>query len=389
MIDTHHFKQADNQLDIEVKPSSITSSHGSIETASTVERSSDIQQSWKTSSSLQVELSRNFMPKPSAVKDENNVKSNQKNKRRKAPPDITEVYTAYEEHIRVIPNRKAHTIRQDLRVILPDLEYDALKVSREHNAKKISHIAGLPEAYIETVETLKHLPLFKYYDDNKLIYPTLHDTMFHLQNIDYCKDKPIFLSMASVGDDLYWQLIENYIYTMVKFRTIQCTLVICVSDKNCMKQCQDSYFPCYNFHSDVIPLPSVMEQIAEVKLYHVPKALDKGVNVFMLDLDVGFLYNPMVMVKAFMATPDVDIFVQEVRLILVHLPAIATIHGNLFDMSSWYQDMIFIMNRTKAGWKTWYTEPLPNIGLFLCRGNKKTSKVFSMAWERYQNVSVS
>jgi hypothetical protein len=49
----------------------------------------------------------------------------------------------------------------------------------------------------------------------------------------------------------------------------------------------------------------------------------------------------MIMVDAFIATPKIDIFVQE--------------------------DMIFIMNRTKAGWKSWFTEPLPNIGLFLCR----------------------
>jgi hypothetical protein len=57
----------------------------------------------------------------------------------------------------------------------------------------------------------------------------------------------------------------------------------------------------------------------------------------MLDLDVGFLADPMLMVKAFMETPRVDIFVQE--------------------------DMIFVMNRSRAGWKTWSTEPLPNIGI--------------------------
>ena len=33
-----------------------------------------------------------------------------------------------------------------------------------------------------------------------------------------------------------------------------------------------------------------------------------------------------------------------------------------------FKDYIFLMNRSRAGWKTWYTDPLPNIGMFLCRG---------------------
>lgn len=48
--------------------------------------------------------------------------------------------------------------------------------------------------------------------------------------------------------------------------------------------------------------------------------------------------------------------------------------------------MIFIMNRTKAGWKSWFTEPLPNIGLFLCRGNNKTVQVFDISWQKYLNM---
>eukprot|EP01035_Chromulina_nebulosa_P021819 gene21819-28237_t len=104
-----------------------------------------------------------------------------------------------------------------------------------------------------------------------------------------------------------------------------------------------------------------MEQIAGVKLYHIPKALSLGVNVFMLDLDVGFLDDPMHMVKVFMATPSVDIFVQE--------------------------DMLFVMNRSRAGWKTWNTEPLPNIGLFLCRGNYRTRRMFDLAWDKYQDMT--
>ena len=82
-----------------------------------------------------------------------------------------------------------------------------------------------------------------------------------------------------------------------------------------------------------------------------------GVDVFMLDLDVGFLANPNFLLKVYRETPIVDIFVQE--------------------------DFIYLMNRTTAGWKTWYTEPLPNIGMFLCRGNNKTAKVFDIALQNY------
>ena len=47
------------------------------------------------------------------------------------------------------------------------------------------------------------------------------------------------------------------------------------------------------------------------------------------------------------------------------------------------------MNRTKAGWGTYFTEPLPNIGLFLCRGNNKTARMFEIAWYKYQLLQMS
>jgi hypothetical protein len=50
------------------------------------------------------------------------------------------------------------------------------------------------------------------------------------------------------------------------------------------------------------------------------------------------------------------------------------------------EDLIFIMNRTKAGWKKWFTEPLANIGLFLARGNENTVKVFDISWQKYINM---
>jgi len=50
------------------------------------------------------------------------------------------------------------------------------------------------------------------------------------------------------------------------------------------------------------------------------------------------------------------------------------------------QDISFIMNRTVVGWKNWWIVPMPNIGLFLCKGNKRTVAMFERAWRAY-NVS--
>lgn len=278
------------------------------------------------------------------VATKNNGKK--KKRRQKEPPDITvEPDYGLEEHIELMPIREGKTgIKRDRRVIFPGFEYKPLR-SRRSKAPP-SNVVGFPREYVSVRAELEKLPLFEYFESLGSKLPTLEDTMYYLYNLDQCGGKPIFLSMASVGDDLYWQLIENFVYTMAKFKTAECSLVICVSDPNCMRLCHESSFPCFDFKSNVYPLPSVMEQIGEVKLFHVPKALAMGVDVFMLDLDVGFLYDPLIMVDAFMATPKVDIFVQE--------------------------DLIFLMNRTTAGWRTWFTQPLPNIGLFLCRGNNKT-----------------
>jgi hypothetical protein len=64
-----------------------------------------------------------------------------------------------------------------------------------------------------------------------------------------------------------------------------------------------------------------------------------GVDVFMLDLDVGFLSDPRGIIKIFNESPDVDIFVQE--------------------------DYIFIMDRKiwlNEHRKHWFTDMMPNIG---------------------------
>jgi hypothetical protein len=42
------------------------------------------------------------------------------------------------------------------------------------------------------------------------------------------------------------------------------------------------------------------------------------------------------------------------------------------------------MNRTLVGWRTWYTRDLPNLGLFLCKGNTRVADMFETAWSQYK-----
>jgi hypothetical protein len=114
----------------------------------------------------------------------------------------------------------------------------------------------------------------------------------------------------------------------------------------------------------------------------------------MLDLDVGFIDDPMKIVSKLHNSRS-DIFVQ-VR----HGTPIACsgAHSTCMQM-----DITFIMNRTLEGWRTWYTAPQPNIGkllrvvalvnlaniislpgIMLCRGNKKTVSMFDLAWREYK-----
>jgi hypothetical protein len=166
----------------------------------------------------------------------------------------------------------------------------------------------VPAKLIEARKILSNHP-FKRLSGNRSVNSlTMEDAMFYLHDQKECENKPIFTSMAQVGTDLYWQLIENFIYTMVKFGLSDCTVMICVTDKRCMDMCDKARFPCYHYDHSIYnpgkPLPSALEQIANLKLLHLPQALSKGVDMLMLDLDVGFLDNPMKLVEGFFKSSD-------------------------------------------------------------------------------------
>ena len=58
---------------------------------------------------------------------------------------------------------------------------------------------------------------------------TLEKYMFLLSKSPKCSNKPIFLTMARVSSDLYWQLIENFFYTMYIFGHLECSIMVCVT----------------------------------------------------------------------------------------------------------------------------------------------------------------
>ena len=278
-------------------------------------------------------------------------------------------------YIRVLPSEKI-PLKWERMIVFPS----NMSLERGGPSGDIpSGIAGRPRELILVEQILqRHL----IYTANKL--PSkLEEVIYTLQKSASCVNKPIFLTvrnkisqsrtivsytsycfhqMATVGEDLYWQLAENFVYTLAKYNYSDCSLLICVGDRRCMEMCRKQHFPCFLYQQDKgLSSSSVMEQIAILKLQHIPKALALGANVFMLDLDVGFLASPRHLLEAYEHLPMVDIFVQE--------------------------DYLFIMNRSKAGWGTWHTEPLPNIGMFLCRGSNRTARVFELALECYRKIT--
>jgi hypothetical protein len=208
-------------------------------------------------------------------------------------PSITDIEAYFaatntypdEKYIALMPGKKTG-IRQDRRVVFENFSFEPY--TRPEGIP--TNIRGRPRALLAAESDLLNHPLSKIPKSTKR--KSLDDTIEFIQRSETCVDKAIFLTMATVGDDLYWQLIENFVYTMVKYHVSDCSLVICVSDPRCMEMCAASYFPCYEYLSEVVEnalangktlgndvvIPSVMEQIAEVKLVHIPKALSKNVR---------------------------------------------------------------------------------------------------------------
>ncbi|RYG70142.1 hypothetical protein EON64_00930 [archaeon] len=272
------------------------------------------------------------------------------------------------QYIDMMPTPKKIMLKKDRKVVFPDITIpfpsrDVSLQGRDETPADLPPRAAQQATSLLQQHLVHRTPAYSSGQHN------LEDVLYVLQRSTECIGTPLFLTLATIGDELYVQLVENFVYTLAKFNLASCALVICVSDPNCMQLCKDKSFPCFAFApAPGDPFfssasPSVMEQIALLKLKILPKALLRGVDVFLLDLDVGFISTPAHILTAFRETPLVDVFVQE--------------------------DYTFIMNRTQAGWKSWFTEPLPNIGAMLVRGNNKTHRVFDIAYNKYVNMEDS
>eukprot|EP01041_Mallomonas_annulata_P006675 gene6675-13520_t len=128
-----------------------------------------------------------------------------------------------------------------------DTEIESPAVIGDNNIHiQIAHSISKPVQFLKAQSVLKQHPL-QSINQEELSRMSLEDAIYYLHKDPICANLPIFVSMATVFSDLYWQLIENFIYTMVKFDTIRCSLMICVSDANCMRLCRESNLPCFDY----------------------------------------------------------------------------------------------------------------------------------------------
>lgn len=106
---------------------------------------------------------------------------------------------------------------------------------------------------------------------------SIENVLIEMQKFDKCIGKPIVITMAKIGTPLYWQLVQNFVYSMSKFDIVECSLMICISDSRCLELCALSSFPCFQ-HDDGSGDISAFQKIAHLKLHDVPLAAAKGVG---------------------------------------------------------------------------------------------------------------
>ena len=112
--------------------------------------------------------------------------------------------------------------------------------SRKVENKKLPNKVATPTQPFTnlTTSTLLAHPYFK------LKQPlALHVYMQHLSKQKKCFHRPIIVSMAKVISPLYWQLIENFYSTMLRFDLYECAVMICISDAKCIDSCRKNHYP--------------------------------------------------------------------------------------------------------------------------------------------------
>jgi hypothetical protein len=184
----------------------------------------------------------------------------------------------------------------------------------------------------------------------------LTEYMTYLANTQSCEGKPVFITVARLRTELYWQMVENFYYTMAKFNHGDCIVMICVTDHECSRRCESERLPYFNYtHIDTTA--HVMEQVAEIKLRYVKEALEQGVNILLLDLDVGFLRDPLLLYEGFL--------------------------GDKYEHVRAQMDYTDYKNKTSS---TQYNAPRPNFGVYLIKSHPIAIKAFGRAYKEYKKA---
>lgn len=85
----------------------------------------------------------------------------------------------------------------------------------------------------------------------------------------------------------------------------------------------------------------------------------------MLDLDVGFMDNPLKLLDLALNDSSVDVLVQVIKPYIVICSVLELMDCLIFvDGHSFWskKDISFVMHRDVIRWRTWFIVPLPNIG---------------------------
>jgi Nucleotide-diphospho-sugar transferase len=120
----------------------------------------------------------------------------------------------------------------------------------------------------------------------------------------------------------------------------------------------------YDFQP-TIPSDNVMHQIAEIKLLHISKALGRGVNIMILDLDVAFLQSPMTLVRGFFESPYEQ----------------ARTQTDIGYVQEWRPQL-----KNSSIYGSWYTTPRANFGLYLVKAHPLSVKSFKCGWKNYLKI---
>ena len=110
-----------------------------------------------------------------------------------------------------------------------------------------------------------------------------------------------------------------------------------------------------------------MRQIGEIKLFHMSKALSLGVHIMVLDLDVAFLQNPLLLLSGFFENPNEQVRSQ-------------TDIGHVQERRNIY--------RNSSIYGSWFTSPRVNFGLLIVKSHPLSVKAFKCGWQNYRKVDI-